>query len=399
MKKFKRIDEIRSVKALLCALISIFLLFASAEFILQNFTTFGDTLNNLEYYASLAFSDEDLKVAIKAREDLASIGEKVIAVPGTKIYRYKKVRTESFNFNSFGFRGEEPEKKAENEYRIGVFGDSRVLGIYLAEENTMPYILQKRLQEEFPDKKITVYNLGVEGNDLQRAIDFAEFDGEKLELDMAVFYSGVNDINYSFINDKYMGEWDNFEAEDAVYQNLIENIAEHQQKSFIQKSTLISAIQEAFLSDFVKYSSSFSKEEVFSPLLPEYEKRADAFVKTFNERIKKASGDLAEKGIRSVFFFPPVLQLKEPLSASEQNMFYKNEMNVAGFNNYFLRCAKGFSESEDPVLFLQTTIFNGYSKTMLYDGIHFTPEASRIAGNNMADRIIPLLKKSEEKLK
>ena len=115
MKKFKRIDEIRSVKALLCALISIFLLFASAEFILQNFTTFGDTLNNLEYYASLAFSDEDLKVAIKAREDLASIGEKVIAVPGTKIYRYKKVRTESFNFNSFGFRGEEPEKKAENE--------------------------------------------------------------------------------------------------------------------------------------------------------------------------------------------------------------------------------------------------------------------------------------------
>ena len=123
----------------------IFLLFAVSEFILREFSSFGNTLNNVEYYASIAFTEEESRAAIKAREDFASIGERLVAVPGTVIFHYKKARTDSFNFNSFGFRGEEPGKKEENEYRIGVFGDSRILGILFVEENTIPFIIQKKL--------------------------------------------------------------------------------------------------------------------------------------------------------------------------------------------------------------------------------------------------------------
>lgn len=390
MRKSRRLDNIKSLKTFIGALFFLFLLLAAAEIILRTFTSFGDTLNNLEYYASLSFSEEDLETAMKAREDLASIGERIVVVAGTVIYRYKKVRTSSFNFNSFGFRGEEPLKKEDNEYRIGVFGDSRVLGIYLSEENTMPAVLQKRLAAEFQDKKITVFNIGIEANDLQREIAFAELESEKLELDMAVFYSGVNDINYSAERGNI--DYKPFEENEDVYQNLVENIAANKKKPLWQRIVLIKVVQEAFLSDFINYSASFAKEEVFRPLIPAYAEIADGFIVKFKERMKKASDALAEKGIKSVFFFPPLLQLKEPLSANERNMLYKNEMNISGYNNYFIKCAKGFSETENPVLFLQTTVFNGHSETMMYDGIHFTPEASRIAGNNMADRLIPLLK-------
>lgn len=391
LKTNKRIDRIRSLKALFFALFAIFLLFAASEIILNTFTSFGNTLNTLEYYASLSFSEEDLKTAIKAREDLSSIGDKIIGVPGTLIYRYKKARTESFNFNSFGFRGEEPQKKEKNEYRIGVFGDSRIIGIYLAEENTVPFILQKRLQKEFPDKKITVFNIGIEGNELQREISFAELDSGNLELDMAVFYAGANDVHYSFERGNI--DYKPFTDEDKVYQNLVENIAENQKKPFLQRSAVIRVIKESFSSDFIHNFAPAKKEEAFTPLLPEFEARADEFVAKFKGRVKKASGDLAEKGIKSVFFYPPFLQLKKPLSSLEQNMIYKNEMTVPGVNNYILRCADGIAESENPVLFLQTTVFNGHPETMFYDGVHFTPEGSRIVGNNMADRIIPLLKK------
>ena len=262
MKKSKRIDRIRSLNGVVITLLLLFSLFAVSEFILRNFTSFGDTLNNIEYYASLAFSEDELKTAIKAREDLASIGRRVFGIPGTVIYRYKKVRTESFNFNSFGFRGEEPQKKEKNEYRIGLFGDSRILGIYLAEKDTIPFVVQKRLQEEFTDRKITVFNIGIEGYELMRAIPFAELESEKLELDMAIFYSGTGDVNYSFErgNIDYMP----FKTEEDVVQGVIENLDADRKKSFFQRSAVVKVVKEAFWSDHVQNMASFEKKRGLS---------------------------------------------------------------------------------------------------------------------------------------
>lgn len=393
MKKGKRIDKINSLKRFFLFLLIVSAVFCASEFVLQEFTPFGDALNNLEYYAGLSFSEKDVETAKKAREDLASLGAKIIEVPGTLIYRYKKAETESFSFNSFGFRGREPSKKGENEYRIGVFGCSKVLGIYLAEENTIPFIIQQKVQREFPQKKITVFNMGIEGYDLQRAVSFAEFDGERLELDMMVFYSNVNDINYSFKDGNI--DWEPFRENEEVYQNLVEDIATHSKKPFWERSLLRTVVKEAFLSDFVKYFASFTKEQVFQKLNPAFERRAMEFAEKFNERIRKASEKFEKKGIKTVFFFPPIIQLKEPLSKIERNMLYKNEMSIAGYNNYFIKCAEGVSESENPVVFSQKDIFRGYRETAFFDGIHFTPEASRIVGNDAAGKVLSVLKKEK----
>ena len=390
MKISKRIDKIRSFKTLFCALFLIFLLFAVSELILRYFTSFGNTLNNMEYYASIAFTEEESKIAIKAREDFASIGERLVGVPETIVFHYKKVRTDSFNFNSFGFRGEEPQKKEENEYRIGVFGDSRILGILFLEENTIPFVMQKRLQEEFPDRKITVFNMGTEGYDLQRAVPFAELNAEKLELDMAVFYAGIVDINNSFIKGNI--DYKPFKPEESVGEVMIENIEGNRKRPFLQRSNVIKVINETFYNDSVQKSGSFEKDADFLPLIPEFEARADEMLVKFKARMKKVSENLGEKGVKSVFVFPPFLQLKEPLSMVEYKILYRNEMTAPGLNSYVLHCEKGISESKDPVMFKQSYLFNGYSETMFYDGVHYIPKSAKLVGNDIADRLIPLLK-------
>ena len=388
----KRIDKIRSFKSLCCALFLICLLFGASELILRNFTSFGDTLNNVEYYASIAFTEEEIKAAIKAREDFASIGERLVAIPGTVVFHYKKARTDSFNFNSFGFRGEEPQKKEENEYRIGIFGDSRILGILFVEENTIPSIVQKRLREEFPDKKITVYNVGIEGYDIQRTVPFAELNAEKLEIDMAVFYTGIVDINISF----FKGNIDHkpFKPEESVGEVMIENIEINKQRPLLQRSAIFKIISETFYNDAVKESGFSEKGADFIPLIPEFEARADEMVARYKARVKEASEELGKKGIKSVFFFPPFMQLKEPLSIAEYKMIYRNEMVVPGFNSFVLRCNAEMPESKNPLIFKQSYLFNGYSETMFYDGVHYIPKSARLVGNDIAEKLIPLLKES-----
>ena len=46
--------------------------------------------------------------------------------------------------------------------------------------------MQKRLQEEFTDRKITVFNIGIEGYELMRAIPFAELEQVKLSLNIGL---------------------------------------------------------------------------------------------------------------------------------------------------------------------------------------------------------------------
>ena len=174
---------------------------------------------------------------------------------------------------------------------------------------------------------------------------------------------------------------------------MIENIEGNRKRPFLQRSAVMKVISETFYNDSVQKSGSFEKDADFVPLIPEFEARADEMLAKFKARAKKVSDNLKEKGVKSVFFSPPLLQLKEPLSPAEYKILYRNEMTVPGLNNYFLHFEKGISESEDPLIFKQSYLFKGYSETMFYDGIHYIPKSAKLVGNNMAERLIPLLKK------
>ena len=89
----------------------------------------------------------------------------------TRFYRYTpntegKTYGHPFHVNRWGVRGRDFEERSRvgpEPFRIMVLGDSVTAGIGVAEEDRCTNILERRLQERYPSRKIEVINLGVEG--------------------------------------------------------------------------------------------------------------------------------------------------------------------------------------------------------------------------------------------
>lgn len=67
------------------------------------------------------------------------------------------------SINAQGFRGPELSKKARNEYRVLMLGDSCTFGHGVGESETIAAYLQRDLQERMPSRKVVVINAGVPG--------------------------------------------------------------------------------------------------------------------------------------------------------------------------------------------------------------------------------------------
>jgi hypothetical protein len=89
----------------------------------------------------------------------------------TRFYEYKpstegKTYGHPFHVNRWGVREREFSERTEvgpERFRIMVLGDSVTSGIGVAEEDRYTNLLERRLQERYPSRKIEVINLGVEG--------------------------------------------------------------------------------------------------------------------------------------------------------------------------------------------------------------------------------------------
>ena len=185
--RIRRIDKINSPGLFFALFLFLSLYYLISEAALET-SVFSNARNESDYYASIVFSEKDWETARKFREDLLSMGERRAVVPGTLFYKYKPAKTESLTINSFGYRGDEIKSKEKDEFRIALFGDSRIFGILLADENTIPVALEKNLREIFPDKNIKVLNFGVEGLTLQRTADAAKHYYKELEPDIILLY-------------------------------------------------------------------------------------------------------------------------------------------------------------------------------------------------------------------
>ncbi|HQJ61202.1 MAG TPA: hypothetical protein PKV35_09410, partial [bacterium] len=183
--KIKRVDRIVSFKGFLIFMAIFVIYLLLSETALHVFDT-RDVLNDFEYYASKTFAEEQWSDAEKFRRDIISIGQRGVLIRDSIVYIYKPAESETVNFNSLGFRGKEVEPRIEGEIRIAVFGASRIWGNYLPDDKTIPALIEKNMSGSFPNRKITVFNLGIEGSDLQRSIETAKMFQKVLDLDIAV---------------------------------------------------------------------------------------------------------------------------------------------------------------------------------------------------------------------
>ena len=84
--------------------------------------------------------------------------------------------------------------------------------------------------------------------------------------------------------------------------------------------------------------------------------------------------------------------MKKKWSMLEQNLIYKNETLLRGYNNYAVKFIEHIKESEDPLVFSQAKVFDETSDTMIFDGIHLTPQASELVADDIAEKITPIIR-------
>lgn len=104
--------------------------------------------------------------------------------------------TERIVTNSYGFRTHDfPENQDPDEFRVLCFGESTTYG-YKAPDNehTWPGLLESRLRREYPGKKISVFNLGMDMATSDFSVVNLALIGVHLQPNLVIVYHGCNDV-------------------------------------------------------------------------------------------------------------------------------------------------------------------------------------------------------------
>lgn len=109
-------------------------------------------------------------------------------------------RSEKITINSHGFRGPEIlAPKPGNVTRIVIVGNSCVFGSGLADSETLPYFLQKYLNQA--QQRFEVINAGVPGYASEHTLKRLHRDVLPLDPDLVIVYCGWNDYFFFYPGD------------------------------------------------------------------------------------------------------------------------------------------------------------------------------------------------------
>lgn len=106
------------------------------------------------------------------------------------------------SINSIGFRGDDlVTPKPVNGFRIWCMGGSTTFDIFSdRNEHTWPAQVQSILQIQFPDRTIEVLNAGVPGEDLLGSTQDFERLQSSIKADVVIIYHGPNDMRQIMSN-------------------------------------------------------------------------------------------------------------------------------------------------------------------------------------------------------
>ena len=102
-----------------------------------------------------------------------------------------KYSSKYFNINDEGFRTYEFKRK-KTTTRIAFIGGSTTYGINVADQNTIPKILEKIITNY--RKNVSVWNLGVSGINSYDEFKILKSTYEKIKPEIVIFYHGANDF-------------------------------------------------------------------------------------------------------------------------------------------------------------------------------------------------------------
>ena len=121
-----------------------------------------------------------------------SVAGTMASVFGLDLYLHHRF-ARGGGYNIWGYRGPAVSAKRPGERRLVMLGGSVAFGFGVAPDQTIPYLLERRLNDPAGAHPISVVNLGWNSEGAY-SFKFTLRDYEYLDYDGAVLYSGYNDL-------------------------------------------------------------------------------------------------------------------------------------------------------------------------------------------------------------
>lgn len=138
---------------------------------------------------------ESLKGRFRSHPFLPYSGRPGLTKTYVQNYPFQKNVTIRFTNNSYGFRTREfPRKKGPDDFYVLCFGGSTTWGCSDSNDNTWPGVLERKLKERYPRRRIFVFNLAIDAGCSPMSLVNYCLVGVHLQPDLVVVYHGVNEL-------------------------------------------------------------------------------------------------------------------------------------------------------------------------------------------------------------
>lgn len=302
--------------------------------------------------------------------------------------------TMELKINEFGFRSMSmrSEKKPEGTSRIFFLGGSTTEEIYLPEEKTFSYLVEKKLSEKLR-KPFEGINNGISGYLAADVLAVLIYKVMYYEPDAVVVMMGVNDLRYGVVPSYDPIHRPNYRKDlydphhQESPQELISKLLKHSHFLTLIKWRIVNRIfppdAEKFKSKLEEYDS-WRKERLQNPFTEMVESKSlDDFIKYMKEIIFVARGH----GVRLILMTEPSIyqenlpqEINEKLwmgwlgAASSLKINLSNEFlyrEMIHFNDAVRKLSKDYNVE---LIDLEKEI----PKTLdyFYDDVHFTPQGA-----------------------
>lgn len=321
--------------------------------------------------------------------------------------------TMEIKINDFGFRSSSMKtaKKPAGTYRIFFLGGSTTEELYLPEEKTFPFLVEKKLSEAFPDRRFEAVNGGISGYLAADILALLIYKVMYYEPDLVVVMSGINDLRYGTVPTYDPIRRPNYRK--ALYspgydEGALALIARLLKRSHFLTLIKWRLVNRLFPPDAERYKTKLEefdtwrrgRQEVPFTQIDE-SKGLDDFLKYLKEIIFVTRGH----GVRLILMTEPSIyqenlapEIDEKLwmgwlgAASSLKINLSPEFLFREMNRFNDAVRKLSQEYGVELIDLEQEI----PKTLEYffDDVHFTPQGARRAG----EAIMAYLAKSRERL-
>ncbi len=321
--------------------------------------------------AALPVEATEMEIQNALDAEFKKMGPRAHILTGTLLYLYYPHRSKYYNINSLGFRGGELRARKKNTFCVAVLGGSTVFGSSQADDQTIPYFLERGLQKSHPELDVQVCNLGIEGYTIQREIALAKLLRDRVKPDLVIFYDGWNDMSMAYHID---------------YKDL--SVFEGEDETFFAKKQGEKSLPEAIIDMSSRIWRRVSGPAWWSAKKPDLAGREKLFHEGYLRYLRQAGEYFANSSIPVLFVIQPTLATRKNRAGAEKNIADSSEYHFPGRMGFVCRCVSALRETDEfkrGTLCDASGVFDRSSGEFFRDAAHINEAGNRIVAAHLSE--------------